>query len=90
MLIMHEQSAVHARLSAAATADCTFAIELLLGWNVAYVVTHRHRKRMVLKRTRIACFYMFKGTFVVDIISTCVFIAQVICIFPFHFVCMIL
>ncbi len=54
------------------------------------MATHKHRKRMVLKRTRIACFYVFKGTFVFDIIATSVFIAQVICIFLFVFVCMIL
>ncbi|KAL0053143.1 hypothetical protein WJX82_001510 [Trebouxia sp. C0006] len=59
-------------------AGCTFAVELLLGWNVAYVATHKHRKRMVLKRTRIACFYVFKGTFVFDIIATSVFIAQAV------------
>jgi len=83
-------NSVHAWLTAAATAGCTFAVELLLGWNVAYVATHKHRKRMVLKRTRIACFYVFKGTFVFDIIATSVFIAQVICIDAFTFVCMIM
>lgn len=83
MLRLHGRFAVHARLSAAATAGCTFAMELLLGWNVAYVATHKRRQCVVLKRTRIACFYVFKGTFVFDIISTTVFIAQVICISPF-------
>ena len=83
-------NSVHAWLTAAATAGCTFTMELLLGWNVAYVATHKHRKQMILKRTRIACFYVFKGTFVFDIIATSVFIAQVICIDAFTFVCMIM
>ena len=56
---------------------CTFAIELFLGWNVAFVATHNLRKRVVLKRRKIFWFYFWHGSFVFDFISTCVFIAQV-------------
>ena len=55
----------------------TFLAELLLNWNVAYVATHNLRKRIVLKRKRIAEFYVYHSTFLFDFISTMVFIVQV-------------
>lgn len=55
----------------------TFAFELLLSWNVAFVVTHNLRKRIVLKRSKIAQFYVWHSTFIFDFISTMVFIVQV-------------
>jgi hypothetical protein len=58
-------------------AGCTFAIELFLGWNVAFVATHNLRKRVVLRRRKIFWFYFWHGSFIFDFISTCVFIAQV-------------
>ena len=58
-------------------AGCTFVIELLLGWNVAFVVTHNLRKRVVLRRSKIIKYYVWNGSFIFDFISTCVFIAQV-------------
>ncbi|KAA6417271.1 MAG: cyclic nucleotide-binding [Trebouxia sp. A1-2] len=57
-------------------AGCTFAIELFLGWNVAFVATHNLRKRVVLRRRKIFWFYFWHGSFIFDFISTCVFIAQ--------------
>lgn len=55
----------------------TFAFELLLSWNVAFVATHNLRKRIVLKRSKIAQFYVWHSTFIFDFISTMVFIVQV-------------
>ncbi|KAL0037532.1 hypothetical protein WJX77_001322 [Trebouxia sp. C0004] len=60
------------------TAGVTFAFELILSWNVAFVATHNLRKRIVLKRSRIAQFYMWHSTFIFDFISTMVFIVQCI------------
>lgn len=59
-------------------AGCTFAIELFLGWNVAYVATHNLQKRVILKRRKIAQFYVFKGSFIFDLISTIIFVAQAV------------
>lgn len=61
----------------ASSAGVTFAFELLLSWNVAFVATHNLRKRIVLKRTKIAHFYVWHSTFIFDFISTMVFIVQV-------------
>jgi len=58
-------------------AGVTFAFELLLSWNVAFVATHNLRKRIVLKRSKIAQFYVWHSTFIFDFISTMVFIVQV-------------
>ncbi len=55
----------------------TFAFELLVSWNVAFVATHNLRKRIVLKRSKIAQFYVWHSTFIFDFISTMVFIVQV-------------
>ena len=55
----------------------TFALELLLSWSVAYVATRNLRKRIVLRRRKIAHFYIWHGTFIFDAISTLVFIIQV-------------
>lgn len=55
----------------------TFAVELLLSWSVAYVATRNLRKRIVLRRRKIAQFYIWHGTFIFDLISTLVFIIQV-------------
>ncbi|DBA74007.1 hypothetical protein WJX77_011223 [Trebouxia sp. C0004] len=57
-------------------AGCTFAIELFLGWNVAFVATHNLRKRVVLRRRKIFWFYFWHGSFIFDFVSTCVFVAQ--------------
>ena len=58
-------------------AGVTFAGELFLSWNVAFVATHNLRKRIVLKRSNIANFYVHHSTFLFDFISTMVFIVQV-------------
>lgn len=58
-------------------AGVTFAFELLLSWNVAFVATHNLRKRIVLKRSKIAQFYVWHSTFIFDFISTMVFVVQV-------------
>ena len=70
-------------LAGIGNAGCTFAIELFLGWNVAYVATHNMNMRVVLRRRKIAQFYVFKGSFILDLISTIVFIAQVYCLAVF-------
>ncbi|KAL3138951.1 hypothetical protein ABBQ32_005763 [Trebouxia sp. C0010 RCD-2024] len=57
-------------------AGVTFAVELLLSWSVAYVATRNLRKRIVLRRRKIAQFYIWHGTFIFDLISTLVFIIQ--------------
>ena len=59
------------------SAGVTFAFELLLSWNVAFVATHNLRKRIVLKRSKIAHFYVWHSTFIFDFISTMVFVVQV-------------
>ncbi|KAL0047426.1 hypothetical protein WJX82_003095 [Trebouxia sp. C0006] len=59
-------------------AGVTFAFELLVSWNVAFVATHNLRKRIVLKRSKIAQFYVWHSTFIFDFISTMVFIVQCI------------
>ncbi|KAA6419227.1 MAG: cation channel family, partial [Trebouxia sp. A1-2] len=59
-------------------AGVTFAFELLLSWNVAFVATHNLRKRIVLKRSKIAQFYVWHSTFIFDFISTMVFVVQCI------------
>ena len=56
----------------------TFAAELIMSWNVAFVATRNLRKRIVLKRRNIAHFYIWHGTFIFDTISTLVFIIQVL------------
>ena len=56
----------------------TFAAELIMSWNVAYVATRNLRKRIVLKRRKIAHFYIWHSTFIFDAISTLVFIIQVL------------
>ena len=56
----------------------TFAAELIMSWNVAFVATRNLRKRIVLKRRKIAHFYIWHGTFIFDTISTLVFIIQVL------------
>lgn len=56
----------------------TFAAELIMSWHVAFVATRNLRKRIVLKRRRIAHFYIWHGTFIFDTISTMVFIIQVL------------
>lgn len=56
----------------------TFAAELIMSWNVAFVATRNLRKRIVLKRRRIAHFYIWHSTFIFDTISTMVFIIQVL------------
>lgn len=55
----------------------TFAFELLVSWNVAFVATYNLRKRIVLKRSKIAEFYVWHSTFIFDFISTMVFVVQV-------------
>ena len=56
----------------------TFATELIMSWNVAFVGTRNLRKRIVLKRRKIAHFYIWHSTFIFDTISTLVFIIQVL------------
>lgn len=56
----------------------TFAAELIMSWNVAFVATRNLRKRIVLKRRNIAHFYIWHSTFIFDTISTLVFIIQVL------------
>lgn len=56
----------------------TFAAELIMSWNVAFVATRNLRKRIVLKRRKIAHFYIWHSTFIFDTISTLVFIIQVL------------
>lgn len=56
----------------------TFALELLSSWSVAYVATRNLRKRIVLRRRKIAHYYIWHGTFIFDLISTLVFIIQVL------------
>lgn len=75
--VAYQRSRVSGNLSNATSAGVTFAFELLLSWNVAFVATHNLRKRIVLKRTKIAHFYVWHSTFIFDFISTMVFIVQV-------------
>ena len=56
----------------------TFAAELIMSWSVAFVATRNLRKRIVLKRRKIAHFYIWHSTFIFDTISTLVFIIQVL------------
>ena len=58
-------------------AGATLTVELLLGWKVAFVASHNMRKKVVLRRSSIACFYTRHGNFAFDFISTCLFVAQV-------------
>ena len=73
--LLHMRKRVLTRSTLAA--GITFACELLSSWNVAYVATHNLRKRIVLKRSKIASFYVWHSTFIFDFISTMVFIVQV-------------
>ena len=59
------------------TTGVSFAIELVLGWNVAYVATHKSQKCLILKRRQIAAYYIRNGSFPFDFISTVIFVAEV-------------
>lgn len=59
------------------TTGVSFAIELVLGWNVAYVATHKSQKLLILKRRQIASYYIRKGSFPFDFISTVIFVVEV-------------
>lgn len=51
---------------------------MLLGFNVAFVVTYNMKRRMVFDGKAVAMYYVKKGTFVYDFLSSVAWVAQVI------------
>ncbi|KAK9809148.1 hypothetical protein WJX72_010205 [[Myrmecia] bisecta] len=70
------------RLTWAAVCDfaagAVFGVDLFLGFQVGFVVTYNLRKKAIMDGRLIARYYIRKGTFLVDAISTIAWLAQII------------
>ena len=58
-------------------AGMVFFADLVLGFHTGYVVTFNFKRKVVMDGRLVAKFYVLRGTFVVDFLSTCAWITQV-------------
>lgn len=54
-----------------------FMIDLVLGFHTGYVISFNFRKRVVMNGRQVAKWYVFRGSFWVDFLSSVAWITQV-------------
>ena len=57
-----------------------FVVDMFLGFHTGYVITYNMRKRVVMDGKQVAKWYILRGSFFVDLLSSIAWVTQVMMI----------
>ena len=52
-------------------------VDMLLGFHTGYVISYNFRKRVVMNGRQVAKWYVLRGSFLVDLLSSIAWVTQV-------------